>query len=112
MQSMRLFRSAFRPMTVAAALAVMLPGVMFMAAEAQARPNTRDMTCAQAAGLVRSQGAIVLDTGPNTFDRYVSDLKYCSGFEQLQPEWVRTRDSARCFIGYTCYVPDRNDWGR
>jgi len=33
--------------------------------------TTQNMTCAQARGLVASQGAVVLRTGPGAFDRYV-----------------------------------------
>ncbi len=32
---------------------------------------TRDMGCDQAAGLVAKQGAVVLRTGPTTYDRYI-----------------------------------------
>jgi hypothetical protein len=33
--------------------------------------TTRDMSCDQAAGLVANQGAVVLRTGPTTYDRYI-----------------------------------------
>ncbi|MFS8036998.1 hypothetical protein ACI7BZ_08535 [Xanthobacter sp. AM11] len=78
---------------------------------AQARPDTLTMTCAQAAALVTSSGAIVLGTGPNIFDRYVREIRFCSGAEQLKPEWVKTRDNPQCFIGYTCFVPSRDNFG-
>ena len=38
---------------------------------ADARPDTRKMTCAQTQALIQSQHAAVLSTGPNTYDRYV-----------------------------------------
>lgn len=112
MQLLRFFVGSPRPAVAAGMLAAALAGVTLANAPAQARPNTRNMTCASAAALVQSRGAIVLSTGANTFDRYVSNIRYCSGAEQLQPEWVRTSDSNQCFVGYTCFVPDRNDWTR
>ncbi|MFG1319037.1 hypothetical protein [Xanthobacter autotrophicus] len=81
--------------------------------EAQARPDTLALSCEEAAALVTKNGAIVLGTGPNIYDRYVSQIRYCSGAEQLKAEWVKTRDNPQCFIGYTCYVPSRdNSLGR
>lgn len=77
---------------------------------ASARPATYAMSCASAAGLVARHGGIVLDTSPTTFDRYVSDLRFCMPGQALRPEWVRSRDVRQCFIGYTCYDPDRGSW--
>lgn len=76
---------------------------------ALARPDSLTMTCAAAAGLISSQGAVVMGTGPNIFDRYVISIRYCSGFEQLKPEWIKTKDNPQCFVGYTCYVPTRDN---
>lgn len=74
---------------------------------ALAMPNTTQMSCAQAAGLVKQKGAVVLATSPTLYDRYVLDLGYCVYDQQLKPEWVPTRDNPQCFIGYTCYDPSR-----
>jgi len=60
------------------------------------------MSCAQAAGLVRARGAVVLHTGPTTYDRYVSGPGQCEGDQNTAPAWVRTADTAQCFIGYRC----------
>ncbi|WP_348527605.1 hypothetical protein [Mesorhizobium sp.] len=38
---------------------------------AQARPDTRAMTCAQTQALIKSDHAVVLTTGPDTYDRFV-----------------------------------------
>jgi len=92
---------------VAAGLAMAVAGT----AQAQ-RPATPSMSCSAAAALVAQRGAIVLTTGPNTYDRYVRDLSFCAGSEELKPEWVRTRDKAQCFIGYTCFVPSRDNFSR
>lgn len=81
-------------------------------AAAQGRPDTRALSCSEAQALVKARGGVVLTTGPDIFDRYVSEIRYCSGFEVLKPEWVRTRDNPQCFIGYTCYVPTRDNFQR
>jgi len=59
-------------------------------AAAQPRPSTVTMTCAQAAGLVASRGAIVLGTGGLTFDRFVSDRRFCAISETIGSGWGRT----------------------
>jgi hypothetical protein len=69
---------------------------------AQSRPLTLRMSCAQAQGLVASQKAIVLSTGPFTYDRYVGSYGYCAPGETLDPAWVPTADTAQCPVGYRC----------
>ncbi len=66
------------------------------------RPSTGDMTCRQVAALVKSQGAVVLSTGNGLYNRYVKSAAYCERDQLTVPAWVPTRDSARCFVGYTC----------
>lgn len=92
-----------------AALAPVLAAVAVPApAFAQARAYAPDLSCAAVANLVATHGAVVLGTGPNTYDRYVRDLSFCAGGgEALKPEWVRSRDRPQCFVGYTCYMPSR-----
>ncbi|MFG1423702.1 hypothetical protein [Roseixanthobacter liquoris] len=74
---------------------------------ASARPASYKMSCAATAGLVQNRGAALLDTSPTTFDRYVRDITFCMPGEALRPEWVRTRDNPQCFVGYTCFEPER-----
>lgn len=69
---------------------------------AQTRPVTLGMSCARANALVTRQGAIVLGTGPYTYDRYVSSQAFCLSTEFARPAWVPTADTPQCFIGYTC----------
>lgn len=71
------------------------------AAQAQ-RPSTLSMTCAQARGVVASAGSIVLSTGVNTFDKYVSSPGYCEFGEYAYSASVPTRDTRSCHIGYRC----------
>jgi hypothetical protein len=78
---------------------------------AQSHPLTLRMSCAQARGLVASQRAIVLNTGPLTYDRYVGSYGSCAIGETLDPAWVPTADTAQCPIGYRCAPrspPSRN----
>lgn len=82
--------------------------VVFLAGTAEAQqgmPNTRTMTCAAVQALVAQKGAIVLATSATTYDRYVSNVRYCAGAEQVKPEWVPTLDGA-CYVGGgTCWDP-------
>ncbi|WP_189438829.1 hypothetical protein [Pseudovibrio japonicus] len=80
-------------------------------AAAQGRPDTRQMTCDQARLTVQRAGGIVLSTGPRTYDRFVSGLRYCASFERLRSRWVPTSDVPQCFIGYSCAAP-RNSGDR
>ena len=63
---------------------------------AQSRPDTTRMNCASARALVLRHGAIVLSTGPSTFDLYVSTMSTRYTGLALVP----TMDNRRCFIGY------------
>ncbi len=105
---MQLYRFPRFALSVAAG-AALLAGSSGLAL---ARPDSLTMTCAAAAGLVSRSGAVVMGTGPNLFDRYVTSVRYCSGFEQLKPEWIKTKDNPACFVGYTCYVPTRDNYLR
>lgn len=80
-------------------------------APAAAQTQSRSFSCAEAAALVRTRGAVVLATSPTLYDRYVRDRSFCLYDQDTRPEWVPTRDNPQCFIGYSCYVPMR-DGGR
>ncbi|WP_245444653.1 hypothetical protein [Microvirga sp. KLBC 81] len=69
---------------------------------AQPGPTTLAMTCAQARGIVVSQGAAVLRTEPTTYDRYVRDASFCAFQETAHPAWVETADATQCPIGGVC----------
>lgn len=93
--------------------AVLVLALVMPSAEAwaQSHPLTLRMSCAQAQGLVASQRAIVLNTGPLTYDRYVGSSGSCVVGETLDPAWVPTADTAQCPIGYRCAPrspPSRN----
>lgn len=99
-----------RRAVASAALAAALCAGGSASAVAQSRPYTPSMSCADVAALVRAKGAVLLSTSPTTFDRYVSAANYCSVGEVLKNQWVPTRDNPQCFIGYTCFVPSRDNW--
>ena len=86
-----------KPLLVSVAIAGFATGAL-----AQPGATTPAMTCAQARGIVASQGAAVLRTGPTTYDRYVRDGSFCALQETARPAWVRTADVAQCPIGGVC----------
>lgn len=98
--SFQILPAALRPV-VAAAAAIALVALPSPAV-AQARPDTRAMSCAQAQDLVRRAGAIVLSTGPLTYQRFVTDRRFCDRTEVLQVEYAPTRDTAQCPVAYRC----------
>ena len=72
------------------------------AAQAQGRPDTLTMSCAQAQSIVARSGAVVLSTGPNLYERYVTARSYCNPDQQLQPSWTRTADNPQCYVYNRC----------
>lgn len=98
-------------LTVCVATAAGLTALAFAApAEAQRRPDTRTMSCAEGRALVQQSGAIVLTTGRYTYDRFVADYRYCPTGQVAETTWVETRDVSQCPIGNTCVMaPDRED---
>jgi hypothetical protein len=69
---------------------------------AQSNPLTSRMTCNGARQLVAVRGAVVLNTGPSTYDRYVAGNGQCVLGEVIDPAWVPTADNPQCPIGYRC----------
>ena len=91
-----------RSLSARLACAALLSGSAQDLAQAQDRPDTRAMTCAEAAALVARAGAVVMTTGPATYARFVRDGGFCPLPETTQPSWETTRDDPKCFVGYTC----------
>jgi hypothetical protein len=71
-------------------------------AVAQDRPYTPRMSCHEAAALVTARGAVVLGTGPNSYERVVAHGGLCPIEETTAPAWEATADNPRCFVGYRC----------
>jgi hypothetical protein len=76
---------------------------------AQPRPSSVTMSCRQAAGLVASRGAVVLGTGGYTYDRFVSDTRFCLRTEMTEAVWIPAADTPQCFVGYRCKEIDPLD---
>jgi hypothetical protein len=75
---------------------------LFLSVTAQAaRPNTQNMTAAQARALVEKHGSIALSTSSFGFDRFVAKQHFC-GTERAVAAYVPTLDSDAAFIGYSC----------
>ncbi len=77
------------------------------AASGQARPDARTMSCADVQALLARQGAAVITTGPNAFDRYVSNTGACNHIEFAETDFIATRDTARCQVR-SCRRPVRS----
>jgi hypothetical protein len=65
---------------------------------AQSRPLTTNMTCQQAQNLVLSRNSVLLNTGPTTYDTFVSGSIGCSTSVGTFPAWVPTRDDPQCAL--------------
>ncbi|MGU3537019.1 hypothetical protein [Methylobacterium sp. A54F] len=87
-----------------------LPFLLVATAAMAQRPSTTAMSCGQARSAVMRAGAVVLGTGGQTYDRFVRDRNFCEATEIARTAFAPTRDNLRCFVGYTCYEPSRNDW--
>ena len=78
--------------------------VIATASFANARPDTRKMTCAQTQALIQSQHAAVLTTGPNTYDRYVRQFgNECDAPSVPMVDYVPASDG-QCMV-YRCEEP-------
>ena len=86
---------------------LILSALTFGSLSAMARPSTWEMTCSEAAGLVQQEGAVVMNydykPGPGyLYSRFVSNATYCGPHERTVAAFVRTADTADCFVGYLC----------
>ena len=69
---------------------------------AQSRPSTTAMSCAAANALVMSSHAIVLSTGRDTFERFVSDRGQCQWGQDDVPAFAPTANNPQCMVGWRC----------
>jgi hypothetical protein len=72
------------------------------AATAQVGPPTSQRTCGANRQLVQRDGAVVLDTGPQTYARFVRSGAECLVDQFPEPAWVPSSNNPQCFIGYRC----------
>jgi hypothetical protein len=71
-------------------------------ASVQVETLTPSLPCSEAQSLVRTEGAVVLSTGPHTYDRFVSEDIYCEPDAFASPAFEPTLDNRQCMIGYYC----------
>lgn len=69
------------------------------------RINSNTLSCSGARLLVAQKGAVLMQTGRHTFDRYVRGIGYCAPGEYVDRAFVPTLDRPKCAIGYVC-TPD------
>ena len=72
------------------------------AAVAQVAAPTSQRTCGANRQLVMKEGAVVLDTGPSTYARFVRSGAECTVDQFPEPAWVPSSNNPQCFIGYRC----------
>ncbi|MEM0907023.1 MAG: hypothetical protein AAGJ94_06645 [Pseudomonadota bacterium] len=71
-------------------------------AEAQGRPDTRNYTCQAAQDFVKQRGGVTMNTGTNTYQRFVSISRECLfPNERAWPRYVPTKDNPHCALN-TC----------
>ncbi len=87
-----------------------LSGLAFLttAAAAQQRPYSPRLSCGAAKQIVLRSGAVVMGTGPDLYDRYVSNAGQCGTFEDAITAFVPTGDNPQCFVGYQCRMHVQN----
>jgi hypothetical protein len=83
-------------------LVLMFPLLLVAASAAAQRPSTLNMTCGEASDLIASQGEIVLTTGANTFERFVTGPGGCRVGEHAETGYAQTSDRNRCRLHYIC----------
>lgn len=87
--------------------ATALLAILAATAVAEARPDTRAMTCQQVQTLLERQGATVLTTGANTYDRYLPQFSdQCRQFEEPRQTSVPTSDKSSCRV-FECQPIER-----
>ncbi len=83
-------------------LAVSALALTTTAAAAQVVLPTSQRTCGANRQLVMKEGAVVLDTGPSTYARFVRSDAECMVDQFPEPAWVPSSNNPQCFIGYRC----------
>lgn len=88
-------------------LLMTLGAVLAATGLAEARPDSRAMSCAEIQARIQSRHAVVLTTGPNTYDRYVRQFgNECDWPEVPMSAYIPARDG-HCPV-YRCEEPVNN----
>ena len=91
-------------------IALILCVAVTSSASAQPLYSIQRMVCAEAMGLVKKSGAILLNVGGTTMERFVKDRSFCETSEVAELRFVPTRDNPECPVGYRCREIGFNDW--
>jgi hypothetical protein len=83
---------------------------LIVTAAAAARPYAPKMSCRSLQSMMAARGAVVVSTGPDLYDRFVKDSRYCERTQRTEAAWIKSADNPECFIGYTCREYMRDDW--
>lgn len=86
-------------------------GLAATAATAQTRIATTSLPCAALRALVERSGAVVLGTGGHTYERFVSDHRFCTRSETTAPAYAAAADTPECFVAYRCKDRSRDPIG-
>src|SRR5262245_6606198 len=89
-------------MTKTCLMVSMLLAIAISPATAQGRLSVTTMSCESAQATIANAAAIVLGTGPSTYDRFVATQGYCTNDEFTEPAFAPTANNPQCFIGYRC----------
>lgn len=90
------FRDAVK---IAGCVTAITFGSIHLAHAQSGRPDTRTMTCGQVQSMLERNDAAILRTGPNTFDRYVSNRKNSCAMNQFPwRDFIPTKDNKKCFV--------------
>lgn len=88
-------------------LLMTLGAVLAASGLAEARPDSRTMSCAEIRAMIQSHRAVVLTTGPNTYDRYVRQFGVeCDWPDVPMSAYIPARDGHCPF--YRCDQPIDN----
>lgn len=90
------------------AVIFLIAGLHATQAQTRRQPTTESMTCAQTKALINELGGINLKTGQFTFDRYVSERRFCVSRNQIvRNTFVKTKDVRSCPV-LVCTEPRNN----
>ena len=70
------------------------------------------ISCGQARAQVTAQGAAIVRSSPNVYDRYVTDRRFCAPTQGLRLALIATTDAAFCPVGYRCEEPTMSRFAR
>ncbi|MEZ0170330.1 hypothetical protein [Microvirga sp. TS319] len=72
------------------------------AVKAKIGPSVLQRSCFANRELVLRRGAVVLDTGPVTCERFVRTGSECAIEQYSEPVWVPSADNPQCPVGFRC----------